>query len=135
MKIRKNYIDDDYESLEFVFKDITPSDAVTTVSLYFEEQIDNDNDVDVSMSLVLLKDGANVGQIDESLSRKQLDLLISHLSNIRDNIIKNNNSLTGKVKNINTDGNSNITLMAKVEKTNEALMRKNDSMFEHNKRR
>ena len=112
MKIRKNYIDDNYESLEFIFKDIRPSDAATTVSLYFEEQIDDDNDVDVSLSLVLSKDGVNVGQIDESLSKKQLDMLINHLSNIRNNIAMNQTKNIAKVKNINTDCNNNIALMS-----------------------
>ena len=41
MTIRKNYIDDNYESLEFVFNEISLTDDITSVRLHFEAQEDD----------------------------------------------------------------------------------------------
>jgi len=89
MMFRKNYIGSDYESAEFKLNKIRFTECISNISIHFEQQKDNDGEATASLSVVLTDtDGSNVGQVNEELSKKQLDILINHLMSMRESITK-----------------------------------------------
>jgi len=88
MIFRKNYLKD-CESVEFKLDKISFTNDIANISIHFEQQEDNDGEATASLSVVLTDmDGSNVGQVNEDLSEKQLDILIGHLTEMKKAITK-----------------------------------------------